>query len=93
VAAFSLSDPLSRCLIAVALVSFFSVTALAWGPERAPRRTDNRHVEWTDKRPVESTYKHRRREELDGDAAFHREYWQPCDSTFREYIVNACNAN
>jgi hypothetical protein len=84
---------MSRCLIALVLVSFFSATALAWGPEKTSRRADHRHVESTYKRPVESTYKHQRREELDRDAAFHREYWQPCDSTFREYIVNACNAN
>ena len=83
-AAFSLSYPLIKYLIAIALVFSFSATALAWGSERTPRR-------------AESTYKHHRhmhqRKTEEADRAFHREYWQPCDSTFREYIVNACNAN
>ena len=82
---------MSRCLIALVLVSFSrrppwpgALKGLLGEPITGTSRY---------KRPVESTYKHQRREELDRDAAFHREYWQPCDSTFREYIVNACNAN
>ena len=75
---------MSRCLIAFVLVSSFSATALAWGVERTPRRADHRHVE--------STYKQHQRKEA-SDSSFHREYWEPCNSTFREYIVNACDAN
>ena len=51
-AAFSLSTPASRCLIALLLVASFSATAVAWGLERTPRRADHRYVE--------STYKHHR---------------------------------
>jgi hypothetical protein len=76
---------MSRCLIALVLISSFSATALAWG-ERAPRRTDHRHVE--------STYKHQRPVERKtggaSDSAFQREYWEPCNSTFREYISWNC---
>ena len=80
---------MSRCLIALVLVSSFSATALAWGLERTPRRADHRHVELTYKhqRPVE------RKTGEASDSSFHREYWEPCNSTFREYIVNACNSN
>ena len=24
---------------------------------------------------------------------WHREYWEPCNSTFREYIVWGCDSN
>jgi hypothetical protein len=79
---------MSRCLIALGLVFSFSATALAWGLERTPRRADH---------PVESSYKHhrpieshQRKTEEAPDSSFHREYWEPCNSTFREYIVNGC---
>ena len=34
--------------------------------------------------------KQQRKTEEASDSAFHREYWEPCNSTFREYIVNGC---
>ena len=79
---------MSRCVIALLLVSSFSATALAWGLERTPRRADHRHVEPSDKhhRPIESIDKQRE----PPDSSFHREYWEPYNSTFREYIVNGC---
>ena len=81
---------MSRCLIALLLVSLFPAIALAWGLERNSRRADHRHVELT--------YKHHRSVELmktgeTVDLAFQREYWEPCNSTFREYIVNGCDSN
>ena len=80
---------MSRCLIALLLVSSLSATALAWGLERTPRRADPRQVESTYKhhRPIN---KQQRKTEEASDSAFHREYWEPCNSTFREYIVNGC---
>ena len=27
------------------------------------------------------------------DFDWHREYWEPCNSTFREYIVWGCDSN
>jgi hypothetical protein len=83
---------MSRCLIALVLVSSFSATALAWGLERTPRRADHRHVESTYKhhRPVESVSKHHRKTEEAPDSDFHREYWEPCNSTFREYYSWGC---
>ena len=81
---------MSRCLIALLLVSLFPATALAWGLERNPRRADHRHVE--------STHNHQRSVESmktgeTVDLAFQREYWEPCNSTFREYIVWGCTGN
>jgi hypothetical protein len=86
---------MSRCLIALVLVASFPAIALAWGLERTPRRADHRHVESTYKhhRSVESVAKHQRKTGEASDNSFHREYWEPCNSTFREYIVNACDAN
>jgi hypothetical protein len=81
---------MSRCLIALVLVSSFSATALAWGPERTPRRADHRHIESTHKhhRPAEPFYKRKSKEALDRDnAAFQREYWDPCNTTLQDYIV------
>jgi hypothetical protein len=85
---------MTRCLIAIALVFSFSAPALAWGLEKTPRRAEYRQAEPASKhhRPVGSIDKRQRTIE-ESDAAWQREYWQPCDSTFREYIVNACNAN
>jgi hypothetical protein len=79
---------MSRCLIALVLISSVSATALAWGPERTPRRGDHRNVEPTYKhhRPADRIDKRREAP----DSSFHREYWEPCNSTFREYIVNGC---
>jgi hypothetical protein len=79
---------MSRCLIALLLVSSFSATALAWGLEKTPRRADHRQVEPSYKhyRPIKSIDKRRETP----DSSFHREYWEPCNSTFREYIVNGC---
>ena len=83
---------MSRCLIALVLVSSFSATALAWGFERTPRRADHRHVESTYKhhRPIGSINKQQRKTEEEADSAFQREYWEPCNSTFREYISWGC---
>jgi hypothetical protein len=81
-----------RCLIALVLLSSFSASALAWGLERTPRRADHRHLDSTYKhhQPVEAVHKRRRKTEEAPDSSFHREYWEPCNSTFREYIVNGC---
>jgi hypothetical protein len=86
---------MSRCLVALVLVSSFPATALAWGAEGTPRRADHRHVEPTYKhhRPIEPIYKHQRKTGEAPDSSFHREYWEPCNSTFREYIVNGCDSN
>ena len=86
---------MSRCLIVLVLVSFFSATALASGLERTPGRADHRHVESTHNhhRSVESIDTHRSKTGQAPDSSFHREYWELCNSTFREYIVNACDAN
>ena len=82
---------MSRCLIALVLVSSFSATTLAWGPERTPRRADHRHDStYQHHRPVESIYKHQRKTEEAPDSDFHREYWEPCNSTFREYYSWGC---
>jgi hypothetical protein len=79
---------MSRCLIALVLLSCFTATAMAWGLERTPRRADHRNFESGYKHhwPVESFDKQRDAP----DSSFHREYWEPCNSTFREYIVNGC---
>jgi hypothetical protein len=85
---------MSRYLTALVLVSSFSATALAWGLERTPRRADHRHVEsYKHHRSVESIYKHQRKTGEAPNSSFHREYWEPCNSTFREYIVNGCDSN
>jgi hypothetical protein len=82
---------MSRCLIALLLISSFSATALAWGLERTPRRADER--------PVQSTVKHhrhieqKRETEEVSNLAFQREYWEPCNSTFREYYSWGCTGN
>ena len=83
---------MSRCLVALVLVSSFSATALAWGLERTPRRADHRHVESTSKhhRPIGSINKQQRKTGEVPDGSFHREYWEPCNSTFREYISWNC---
>jgi len=79
-----------KCLVALLLVSLVPATALAWGQKRAPQRADHRHVE--------SPLKHHRSVESlkvgeAPDLAFQREYWEPCNSTFREYIVWGCDSN
>jgi hypothetical protein len=83
---------MSRCLVALVLVSTFAATTLARGLDRAPRRADHRHVEpaYKHHRPVESVGRQLRKTGEAPDASFQREYWQPCDSTFRDYIVNGC---
>ena len=82
---------MSRCLIALLLVSSFSATALAWGFERTPRRADHRHVEtYKHHRPIGSINKQQRKTGEVPDSSFHREYWEPCNSTFREYISWGC---
>ena len=80
---------MSRCLIALLLVSSFSATALAWGLKRTP---DHRHGEsiYKHHRHVESINKQQRKTEEAPDSAFQREYWEPCNSGFREYIWNSC---
>jgi hypothetical protein len=67
----------------------FSATALAWGFERAPRKAQHRQVE--------PTYKHlpghreqQRKTEEEPDSAFQREYWEPCNSSFREHYSWGC---
>ena len=81
---------MSRCLIALLLMFSFSATALAWGHKRAPQRSDHRHVE-------SPSSHHRSVESLKigeaPDLAFQREYWEPCNSTFREYISWGCTGN
>jgi hypothetical protein len=59
------------------------------GLERTPRRADPRQVESTynHHRPINNQ---QRKTEEASDSAFHREYWEPCNSTYREYIVNGC---
>ena len=84
---------MSRCLIALVLVSFSRRPPWPGGLKGLLGEPITGTSSPPTSGPSSSTYKHQRREELDRDAAFHREYWQPCDSTFREYIVNACNAN
>jgi hypothetical protein len=79
---------MSRCLIALGLVFSFTATAFAWGLERTPRRADHAaEPSYKHQRPTES---HRRKPGETPDSSFHREYWEPCNSTFREYIVNGC---
>ena len=68
----------------------FPATALAWGHKRAPQRADHRHVK--------STYTHHRSVESmktgeTVDLAFQREYWEPCNSTFREHYSWGCTGN
>ena len=43
-----------------------------------------------DHRHVESINKQQRKTEEAPDSAFQREYWEPCNSGFREYIWNSC---
>jgi hypothetical protein len=83
---------MSRCVIALVLVCSFSATALAWGIERSPKRTDHRPPEsgYKHHRPVESINKQQRKTGEAPDSSFHREYWEPCNSTFREYISWGC---
>ena len=84
-----------KCLVALLLVSSFPATALAWGLDRNPRKADHRHVESTYKhhRPIELINKQKRKTEEASDLAFQREYWEPCNSTFREYISWGCTGN
>ena len=61
------------------------------GTRKTPRRADHRQVESTYKhhRPIKSINTAAGRQ----DSSFQREYWEPCNSTFREYIVNGCTGN
>jgi hypothetical protein len=81
---------MSRCLIALVLVSFFSATAVSWGLERTPRGADHRNSTYKHHRPIGSINKQQRKPEEAPDSSFQREYWEPCNSTFREYISWGC---
>ena len=83
-----------KCLVALLLVSSFSfsATALAWGLERTPSRPHQRHIsQSTSVHPWRQMREHKPGKYDDSD--WHREYWEPCNSTFREYIVWGCDSN
>ena len=74
------------------LVLFLLGAALAWGLERAPRKAEHRQVDPTHKHPraTESINKQQRNTEEEPDSALQREYWEPCNSSFREYYSWGC---
>ena len=79
---------MSRCLIALLLFFSFSATALAWGFERAPRKAQHRQVEPTYKHlPAIGSSSGRLRKNR---TALSSEYWEPCNSSFREYYSWGC---
>ena len=80
-----------KCLVALVLVSSFPAIAWAWGHKKTAPRGDHRHVKSTYKqhRPIGSFKQQRKTEEVP-DSSFYREYWEPCNSTFREYISWGC---
>jgi hypothetical protein len=78
---------MSRYLITIIVLLFsFSGTALASEFEKTPRTQATYKYDRTIK-PVDR--RRQRGEEL--NHSFQRQYWEPCNSTFHEYIVNNCN--
>jgi len=81
-----------KCLVALVLVAAFSVPALA-ASEKATTRPHQPHLEATSEqqwrqtrdKPDDDSYWRR-----NDDSRWQREYWEPCNSTFREYISWGC---
>ena len=86
---------MKKFLLTMVLVTAFSASALA-ELEKATTRAHQRYISqstsvhpWRQMREHKPDYKSGNSDDFD----WHREYWEPCNSTFREYIVNGCDSN
>ena len=79
-----------KCLIALLLVAAFSVSALAASGKAKTRF----HPQSTSEHPGRQMREHKPDDDSywrrDDDSRWQREYWEPCNSTFREYISWGC---
>jgi hypothetical protein len=82
-----------KCLVALILVAAFSASALA-ASEKAKTRPQQRHLQWTSEHPGRQTPEHKPDDDSywrrNDDSRWQREYWEPCNSTFREYYSWGC---
>ena len=79
-----------KCLVALILVVAFSASALA-ASEKAKTRPQPQSTseqpgrQMREHKPDDDSYWRR-----DDDSRWQREYWEPCNSTFREYYSWGC---
>ena len=82
-----------KCLVVLILVAAFSASALA-ASEKAKTRPQQRLPQSTSEhlgrqmrgyKPDDNSYWRR-----NDDSRWQREYWEPCNSTFREYYSWGC---
>ena len=82
-----------KCLVALVLVAVFSASALA-ASEKAKTRPQQRHPsehlgrQMQEHKPDDNSYWRR-----SDNSRWQREYWEPCNSTFREYYSWGCTGN
>ena len=82
-----------KCLVALILVVAFSASALA-ASEKAKTRPQQRHPQSTSEHPGRQMREHKPDDDSywrrNDDSRWQREYWEPCNSTFREYYSWGC---
>ena len=82
-----------KCLVALILVAAFSASALA-ASEKAQTRPQQRHPQSTSEHPGRQMREHKPDDDSywrrNDDSRWQREYWEPCNSTFREYYSWGC---
>ena len=76
-----------KCLVALVLVAAFSASALA-ASEKGKTGPHQRHPQSTSEHPWWQMREHKPDDSY--DSSWQREYWEPCNSTFREYISWGC---
>ena len=76
-----------KCLVALVLVAAFSASALA-ASEKGKTGPHQRHPQSTSEHPWRQMREHKPDDSY--DSSWQREYWEPCNSTFREYISWGC---
>ena len=82
-----------KCLVALILVAAFSATALA-ASEKAQTRSQQPHPQSTSEHAGRQMREHKPDDDSywrrNDDSRWQREYWEPCNSTFREYYSWGC---
>ena len=80
-----------KCLVALVLVAAVSTSAFA---EKAKPRPQQRHPQSTSEPPGRQMREHKPDDDSywrrNDDSRWQREYWEPCNSTFREYYSWGC---
>ena len=83
-----------KCLVALILVVAFSASAFSASSEKAKTRPHQRHLQSTSEHPWRQMREHKPDDDSywrrNDDSRWQREYWEPCNSTFREYYSWGC---